>query len=129
MRKESLALLRKMLAAPSPSGFEQPVQKIVRAEMKEICDDVQTDVHGNVTGIMNADGKPRVMLAGQSAQRLAHVRVDEIISVGKHNIVASGKLQPIVSSGTCSAICVSMQDRHPIIVCRKLVEYSGTIVR
>ena len=64
MRKESLALLKKMLAAPSPSGFEQPVQKIVRAEMKEVCDDVQTDVHGNVTGVLNAEGKPRVMLAG-----------------------------------------------------------------
>ncbi len=64
MRKESIALLKKMVETPSPSGFEQPVQKIVRAEMKGLCDAVHTDVHGNVTGVLNAGGKPRVMLAG-----------------------------------------------------------------
>ena len=64
MRKEAAALLKKMVETPSPSGFEQPVQKIVRNEMKDICDDVQTDVHGNVIGIINPEGKPRIMLAG-----------------------------------------------------------------
>ena len=64
MRKESVALLKKMVETPSPSGFEQPVQKIVRAELKPFCDAVTTDVHGNVIGALNPKGTPRVMLAG-----------------------------------------------------------------
>ncbi len=64
MRKESLALLRKMVETPSPSGFEQPVQRIVRAALKSIADEVKTDVHGNVIAALNPEGKPRVMLAG-----------------------------------------------------------------
>jgi len=64
MRKEAVDLLKRMVQAPSPSGFEQPVQKIVRAEMAKFCDEVRTDVHGNVIGVLNPQGKPRVMLAG-----------------------------------------------------------------
>ena len=64
MRKEAVDLLKRMVQAPSPSGFEQPVQKIVRAEMAKLCDEVRTDVHGNVIGVLNPEGKPRVMLAG-----------------------------------------------------------------
>jgi endoglucanase len=64
MRSESVALLKKMVETPSPSGFEEPVQRIVRAEMKGLCDEVTTDVHGNVIGAIHAKGRPRVMLAG-----------------------------------------------------------------
>ena len=64
MRKQAVALLKKMVETPSPSGFEQPVQRIVRAELKEVCDELRTDVHGNVIGAINPEGKPRVMLAG-----------------------------------------------------------------
>jgi putative aminopeptidase FrvX len=64
MRKESLAFLEQLVNAPSPSGFEQPAQRVVRDYMSQYADDVRTDVMGNVIAALNPDGKPRVMLAG-----------------------------------------------------------------
>lgn len=63
MEEKSFAFLKRLIAAPSPSGFEQPVQRIVRAELQEIADDIRTDVHGNVIAVKNPDGNPRIMLA------------------------------------------------------------------
>lgn len=64
MRRESLRFLQRLLDAPSPSGFEEPAQRIVREYLEPIADEVRTDVHGNVIAARNPDGKPRVMLAG-----------------------------------------------------------------
>lgn len=64
MRKDSFQFLKKLVETPSPSGFEQPVQRVVREEMEKFSDEVKTDVHGNVIGIKNPQGRPRLMLAG-----------------------------------------------------------------
>lgn len=64
MREESLNFLRELVDAPSPSGFEQPAQRVVRKYVSQYADEVKTDVHGNVIASKNSDGKPRVMLAG-----------------------------------------------------------------
>ena len=64
MRKESLAFLEELVNAPSPSGFEQPAQTVVREYAAQHAHEVTTDVMGNVIASLNPDGKPRVMLAG-----------------------------------------------------------------
>lgn len=64
MKKASLDFLKDLLEQPSPSGFEQPVQKVWRRQMKRYADEVYTDVHGNAIAVLNPRGKPRVMLAG-----------------------------------------------------------------
>jgi endoglucanase len=64
MRKESLAFLQDLVNAPSPSGFEQPAQSVVRDYISRFADEVRTDVMGNVIAALNPDGHPRVMLAG-----------------------------------------------------------------
>ncbi|HIE09679.1 MAG TPA: M42 family peptidase [Armatimonadetes bacterium] len=64
MRKESLKFLRRLLDTPSPSGFESEAQKLVRSEMEKFADEVRTDVLGNVIGVVNPEGRPKVMLAG-----------------------------------------------------------------
>lgn len=68
MRKESYNFLKKIQETPSPSGFEQPVQRIVRRRMKPFADTIETDVHGNVLVGINPKGSPRVMLAGHADQ-------------------------------------------------------------
>mgnify|MGYP001156059538 CR=1 FL=1 len=68
MRKESLQFLKDLIAAPSPSGFEQPTQRVVRGRMEELADEVGTDVHGNVICVKNPDHQFRVMLAGHVDQ-------------------------------------------------------------
>lgn len=68
VRKESHDFLRTIQQTPSVSGFEQPVQRIVRKRMKAFADKIDTDVHGNVTISLNPGGTPRVMLAGHCDQ-------------------------------------------------------------
>lgn len=64
MNADSVKFLKSIIDAPSPSGFEQPVRKIVAHRMKEFCDDVRHDVMGNVIGVLNPGAETRVMLAG-----------------------------------------------------------------
>jgi putative aminopeptidase FrvX len=68
LRKESYEFLKAIQETPSPSGFEQPVQRIVRKRMKRFADTIETDVHGNVIAGLNPKGSPRVMLAGHCDQ-------------------------------------------------------------
>jgi len=68
MNKESYEFLRAMEETPSPSGFEQPGQRIVRQRMKPFADTIETDVHGNVIVGLNPKGSPRIMLAGHIDQ-------------------------------------------------------------
>lgn len=68
MDAQPLDFLRRILEAPSPSGFEQPVQELVRQYVAPFADRVTTDVHGNVIVVKNPDAPLRVMLAGHADQ-------------------------------------------------------------
>lgn len=68
MRKESLKFLEKLLDAPSPSGYEQPAQRVFRDYVAPYCDAITTDVMGNVFGRVAGKGKelPKVMIVGHT---------------------------------------------------------------
>ncbi len=68
MNSESLKFLRQLLETPSPSGYEQPIQEVVRKYVASFADSVSTDVHGNVIATRNPDAPLRVMLAGHCDQ-------------------------------------------------------------
>ncbi|MGL4460549.1 MAG: M42 family peptidase [Planctomycetia bacterium] len=65
---ESSAFLRSLLETPSPSGYEQPVQALVRAFAGRYADQVDTDLHGNVVAVLNPGGSPRILLDGHADQ-------------------------------------------------------------
>lgn len=58
----------RLLSAPGVSGYEQPVQSLVREFAGEFADRVTTDLHGNVIAVKNADAAVRIMLAGHADQ-------------------------------------------------------------
>ncbi len=65
--------LLKLLATPSPSGFEQAIQGVVRDHARAFAHEVTTDTHGNVFAARFPGGhpetsSPRVMLAGHCDQ-------------------------------------------------------------
>jgi putative aminopeptidase FrvX len=68
METASKNFLKELVETPSPSGYEHDVQKLVRERIRPWCDSVRTDVLGNVFGIRNPKGKPRIMLAGHCDQ-------------------------------------------------------------
>lgn len=64
MEERSLAFLKELLEAPSPSGFEQPAQKVWRRYVEPFAERVTTDLHGNCIAVLNEKGNTRVLLAG-----------------------------------------------------------------
>ncbi|MDO4557884.1 MAG: M42 family peptidase, partial [Planctomycetia bacterium] len=60
--------LEDLLSTPSPSGYEQPVQQVVRDYAKSFADDIRTDLHGNVICARNPGAKRRLMLSGHCDQ-------------------------------------------------------------
>jgi tetrahedral aminopeptidase len=57
-----------LLNTPSPSGYESPLQQIVRDYAADFADQIRTDLHGNVIVIKNPDAPLRVMYAGHCDQ-------------------------------------------------------------
>ncbi|MBI5444487.1 MAG: M42 family metallopeptidase [Deltaproteobacteria bacterium] len=55
---------KRLADAPSPSGYEQPAQRVWREYVAPHVDEVSSDVMGNTWGILRGPDRPRVMLAG-----------------------------------------------------------------
>ncbi len=68
MDAHARSFLVKLLETPSPSGYEQPVQRLVREYLAPIADTVTTDSHGNVIGGKNTGASTRMLLAGHCDQ-------------------------------------------------------------
>jgi endoglucanase len=68
MQDASLSFLKNLLQTPSPSGYERPVQDVVRAWARSFAEEVRTDRHGNVVAAIHPGGQPRIMLAGHCDQ-------------------------------------------------------------
>jgi tetrahedral aminopeptidase len=62
MNESRFSFLRQLIDSPSPSGFEQPIQQVIREELGHYTDEIRTDVHGNVIAALHSTTQPRVML-------------------------------------------------------------------
>ena len=68
MEASAKTFFQRILETPSPSGYEQPVQRLVREYVSGFADEVTTDLHGNVIACCNPGAKLRVMFAGHADQ-------------------------------------------------------------
>ena len=71
--------LKQLLETPSPSGYERPIQEVVRGYVADFVDQVETDLHGNVIAARNPQGEMRVMLSGhcdQIGMVISHIDAD-----------------------------------------------------
>jgi len=64
MKNKDFAFLKELVETPSPSGYEQPAQRVIRTQLDEVADEIQTDVMGNQIARLDGKGGPRLMLAG-----------------------------------------------------------------
>jgi tetrahedral aminopeptidase len=84
MHDVSFDFLKQLLLTPSPSGYEQRIQEVVRTWARPFADEVRTDLHGNVIAVLNPGGSPRIMLAGhcdQLALMVEHIDSDGFLYV------------------------------------------------
>ena len=58
----NLKFLQNLINTPSPTGAEEPAQKLFREYLKDVADEFHTDVLGNVDAILNPNGTPKIML-------------------------------------------------------------------
>ena len=68
MEPNSEQFFRSLLETPSPSGYEEPIQAVVRQYAASFADEVRTDLHGNLIAIINPAAEFRIMLAGHCDQ-------------------------------------------------------------
>ena len=64
MHKQPLALLKKLIDTPTPSGWELPGQRILADYVRPYADSVSLDVHGSLHAVLNPGAPVRVMLDG-----------------------------------------------------------------
>lgn len=107
-----------LLHTPSPSGYEQPVQRLVRDYLAGIADGVTTDSHGNVIGKKAGAGTTRMLLAGHCDQ--IGLIVQYIDSDGFISVQPIGGWDPIqligarVTVWTASGPVEGIMSRKPI---------------
>ncbi|HEY1066576.1 MAG TPA: M20/M25/M40 family metallo-hydrolase [Pirellulales bacterium] len=68
MESQAFEFFKQLVETPSPSGYEEQIQAVVRRYAETFADRVTTDVHGNVTAAVNPQANLRVMLAGHCDQ-------------------------------------------------------------
>ncbi len=68
MDASALDFFQSAIQTPSPSGYEQPLQRLVRDYVAPYASDVRTDVHGNVIASLGTPSGPRLLLAGHCDQ-------------------------------------------------------------
>jgi putative aminopeptidase FrvX len=96
MNADSKEFLQRLVETPSPSGYEHNVQKLVRDRIRPWSDEVRTDVMGNVFGIRNPAGSPRIMLAGHCDQ-IGFI-VNHITDDGFLHLDPIGGVDPVVAT-------------------------------
>lgn len=97
MNQESFDFLKDIIETPSPGGYEQPVQNVVRQQTEQFADEVYSDVHGNLISVLNPDGAPKVMLAGHCDQ--VGMMVNHISDEGYLSFRSVGGLDATVVMG------------------------------
>ncbi len=66
MKAKNKEYLYDLLNVPSPSGFESAAQDITRKFLKGSCDDVSSDINGNLIAFKRGSGELKVMIVGHA---------------------------------------------------------------
>lgn len=68
MEDSARQFFRSAIQTPSPSGFEEPIQSLIRQYVSPHVAQTRTDVHGNLIASAGDPGGPRLMYAGHCDQ-------------------------------------------------------------
>jgi tetrahedral aminopeptidase len=95
MLQDSFDFLKRLVDTPSPSGYEQRVQRVFRDRVAAYASDVRTDVLGNVYAAVNPKGSPRIMLAGHADEigfQIRYINDEGMLyfgSIGGHDAIVT----------------------------------------
>lgn len=95
MEQDSFDFFKQLVDTPSPSGYEQRVQRVFRDRVAAYTADIRTDVLGNVYATVNPGGSPRIMLAGHSDEigfQVRYISEEGMLyfgSIGGHDVLVT----------------------------------------
>ena len=119
--------LKEIIEIPSPSGFEHKIQLYIKDKIKKYVDNVKMDVMGNLIGVRNPNGYPKIMLMAHcdevgfmisyiSNEGLLYFKpigkIDEHLTLGKRVIIHS-RNGPILGENI-SLIITPIPDNTPL---------------
>lgn len=116
MNRASLDFLYKLLLTPSPTGYEERIQRVVRKRMQEYGEMIETDLHGNLIVGINLKASRRIMLAGHCDQIGFMVR--HICKDGFIYVTALGGIDKGILPGTAVTI-YTQKEAIPGVIGRK----------
>lgn len=64
MNDKDFAFFKELVETPSPSGYEQPAQRVIHQQLEVVASTLETDVMGNQIAYLQGQGGPKLMLAG-----------------------------------------------------------------
>lgn len=131
-QKLDVDLLKRLVDAYGPSGFEYEVREIIMKEMKKYVHDVYVDRFGNLVAHKKGKGD-RVMLAAHMDE--IAIMAKEILEDGKIYFTPVGGIEPIALVGQKVAIlahkkicgygvitCQDLQESYPVEEIPKIEE-------
>ena len=68
MDDSALQFFQSAIETPSPSGYEEPIQALIRGYITPHAQELRTDVHGNLIASVGDTSGPRLMYAGHCDQ-------------------------------------------------------------
>ncbi len=89
--------LTNLLSSISVSGYEEPVQEVVEAEMKNYADEIRRDKMQNLTCVLNPDSDVRIMLSAHADEiglMISNIRED-----GRLQVIDRGGIVPATYPG------------------------------
>ncbi len=66
MNEKNKKYLFDLLECHSPSGYEAPAQAITKAYLHGSCDDISSDINGNLIAYKKGSGKYKIMIVGHA---------------------------------------------------------------
>ena len=60
--------LKRLCDTPSPSGYEEPAQRVAAERLRDLGLPLQADAHGNLIARTHEGGRPRLVLTGHVDQ-------------------------------------------------------------
>lgn len=89
--------LTNLLSSISVSGYEEPIQEVVEAEMKNYADEIRRDEMQNLTCVLNPDSDVRIMLSAHADEiglMISNIRED-----GRLQVIDRGGIVPATYPG------------------------------
>ena len=69
--EKEIKLVEELCMTPGISGHEEKIAEIIKRELKDVADEIETDLMGNVIATKKGSSKkgPKVMLAAQKENK------------------------------------------------------------